>query len=145
MMNPGVQKPHWRPCSFQNACCTGCRTPSSASPSIVVTCLPSAWTAKTLHDFTASPSIEDGARAALARVTGDVRSGESGHLAQVVDEEQARLDLVLPPPSVDSQRNRLRHGNPPGRKANDGGPMLAFARGKGQADSILPSERICDA
>ena len=57
MMKPGVQKPHCRPCSFQNACCTGWRVPSSASPSIVVTCLPSAWTVKTLHDFTASPSI----------------------------------------------------------------------------------------
>ena len=26
---PGVQKPHWRPCFSQNACCTGCSVPAS--------------------------------------------------------------------------------------------------------------------
>src|SRR6202035_5243326 len=76
---------------------------------------------------------QDGARGALARVARDMRPGESGHLAQVVDEEEARLDVVLPPPSIDGHCNRLRHGHPPGQKGNEGGPMLAFAEGKGQA------------
>ena len=54
---PGVQKPHCRPWSAWNACCTGCSSPSpSASPSMVVTARPSAWAASTVHDFTDSPS-----------------------------------------------------------------------------------------
>jgi hypothetical protein len=32
-------------------------SPFSASPSIVVTLAPSAWTASVVHDFTAMPSI----------------------------------------------------------------------------------------
>ena len=54
---PGVQKPHCRPCSLRNACCTGCSSPSGpASPSAVTTSCPSAWAASTVHDFTDSPS-----------------------------------------------------------------------------------------
>ena len=56
MMKPGVQKPHCRPCWFQNASCTGCRLAPSARPSMVVTERPSACTANTLQDFTALPS-----------------------------------------------------------------------------------------
>ena len=57
MIIPGVQNPHCRPCISWNAFCIGCRVPSSdAIPSIVVTSLPSAWTAKTVQLFTASPS-----------------------------------------------------------------------------------------
>jgi hypothetical protein len=54
MIMPGVQNPHCRPCSSWNARCTGCSVPSSAAtPSMVVTSQPSAWTARTVHDFTA--------------------------------------------------------------------------------------------
>ena len=56
------------------------------------------------------------ARPALTGVAGDVRSGESGDFAQVMHEQKARLNLVLPLPSVDGQRHRLRHRNPPGRQ-----------------------------
>src|SRR4051812_13003705 len=56
MIIPGVQKPHWRPCLSQNACCIGWKPPFCDSPSIVVTSLPSAWTASTVQDFTALPS-----------------------------------------------------------------------------------------
>src|SRR5207253_798429 len=56
MIIPGVQKPHWRPCLAQNASCSGWSAPFLASPSMVVTVLPSAWTARTVQDFTALPS-----------------------------------------------------------------------------------------
>ena len=40
-----------------NMCrCTGCRSLSEPMPSIVVTSRPSAWTASTVQDFTATPS-----------------------------------------------------------------------------------------
>lgn len=38
------------------ACCMGCRAPSRAMPSMVVTSEPSAWTARTVQDFTDCPS-----------------------------------------------------------------------------------------
>ncbi len=54
---PGVQNPHCRPCSSRKAFCTGCISPSGpARPSSVVTCAPSVWAARTVHDFTDSPS-----------------------------------------------------------------------------------------
>ena len=54
---PGVQNPHCNPCSARNARCMGCSWPSGpASPSRVVTCRPSAWAARIVHDFTDSPS-----------------------------------------------------------------------------------------
>ena len=63
MTMPGVQKPHCRPCSVWNACCMGCNVASpllapvvAAKPSMVVTSLPSAWTASIVHDLTDSPS-----------------------------------------------------------------------------------------
>jgi len=39
---PGVQKPHCRPCFSQKPSWIGCKLPSGARPSIVVTSLPSA-------------------------------------------------------------------------------------------------------
>ena len=54
---PGVQKPHCSPCFSQKASCSGWSLPFSARPSIVVTLAPSAWTASTVHDFTAWPSM----------------------------------------------------------------------------------------
>ncbi len=56
MIIPGVQKPHCRPCFSRKASCIACSAPFDASPSMVVTDAPSAWTASTVHDFTASPS-----------------------------------------------------------------------------------------
>ena len=53
---PGVQKPHWMAPFAMNAFCSGCIAPSDASPSMVVTSWPSAATASTRHDLTASPS-----------------------------------------------------------------------------------------
>ena len=57
MTMPGVQKPHWRPWHSLNAFCTGCHSPSFARPWIVVTSLPSTWTARTLHAFALRPSM----------------------------------------------------------------------------------------
>src|SRR5919197_3020831 len=56
MIIPGVQKPHWSAWCSQKASWSGCSSPLCARPSIVVISLPSAWTASTVHDFTASPS-----------------------------------------------------------------------------------------
>src|ERR687888_292734 len=56
MIIPGVQKPHWSAWRSQNASWSGWSSPPRARPSIVVISLPSAWTASTVHDFTARPS-----------------------------------------------------------------------------------------
>ena len=41
MTKPGVQKPHWEPCSSTMACWTGCSLPSGAArPSAVTSSLP---------------------------------------------------------------------------------------------------------
>ena len=37
MTKPGVQKPHWLPCSVANRCCTGCR-PALRLPTPAATC-----------------------------------------------------------------------------------------------------------
>src|SRR3954454_10122933 len=55
MIMPGVQYPHWSPWCSQNASCSGCSAPSWPIPSIVLTSAPSAWTASSVQDFTASP------------------------------------------------------------------------------------------
>src|SRR5437773_1814332 len=57
MIKPGVQKPHCSPCLSQNACCSGCRSPSWLNPSIVLIALPSACTARTVQLLIAWPSI----------------------------------------------------------------------------------------
>src|SRR3972149_323755 len=57
MIIPGVQKPHCRPWYSQKASWSGWSFPSVASPSMVVTSLPSAWRASTVQDLTAMPSI----------------------------------------------------------------------------------------
>ena len=56
MIIPGVQNPHWRPCFSQKPCWSGCRPSPGAIPSIVVTLLPSAWTASIVQDLIAWPS-----------------------------------------------------------------------------------------
>ena len=56
MIIPGVQKPHCRPWCSRNASCIGCRVPSgAATPSIVMSCAPSACMASRLQLFTARP------------------------------------------------------------------------------------------
>ena len=54
---PGVQNPHCTPPSSRMLRCSGCISPSAASPSTVVTSRPSAWTARYEHEFTGRPSI----------------------------------------------------------------------------------------
>src|SRR5690606_13808136 len=56
MSIPGVQKPHCSAWLSWNACCSGCSSPSSAKPSMVVLSRPSACTANTEQDFTRCPS-----------------------------------------------------------------------------------------
>src|SRR5690606_12106360 len=55
MIIPGVQKPHCNAWLSSKAFCTGCSSPSRASPSIVVISALSAWTASTEQDFTLCP------------------------------------------------------------------------------------------
>src|SRR5262245_65551798 len=54
--SPGVQNPHFTAPVRANASCTGCSSPSSASPSIVITSCPSACAASTRHAHTSTPS-----------------------------------------------------------------------------------------
>src|SRR5215213_8592463 len=56
MIMPGVQNPHWRPCSLLNPCCNRLRSAPLEIPSIVVTSCPFALTASTVQDLTGSPS-----------------------------------------------------------------------------------------
>ena len=87
---------------------------------MVVTSMPSAWTASTVHDFTDSPSrwtVHDAARRGVAA---DVGAGEPEALTQEVDEELALLHLALVPDAVDRDRDALHadppfHGRPRGR------------------------------
>src|SRR3989454_960006 len=53
---PGVQKPHWRPCSSMKPSWIAWSLPSVSRPSTVRTSRPSAWTARIVQDFTALPS-----------------------------------------------------------------------------------------
>ncbi|OLC16976.1 MAG: hypothetical protein AUH32_00110 [Actinobacteria bacterium 13_1_40CM_66_12] len=52
---------------------------------------------------------EDRARAALAGVTSDVRSGEAGHVADVVHEQEPWLDLMLVPAAIDGGGDLVLH------------------------------------
>jgi hypothetical protein len=62
-----------------------------------------------LDDF----SVErDGACAADGRFAADVRAGEPGDFAQVMDEEHAGLDFIGKRFSVDLQSNSSFHFNP---------------------------------
>ena len=93
---PGVQNPHCRPCSWRNAACTGCSSPSVARPSAVVTCCPLACTVSTVHDFTDCAVQQHRAGAARGGVAADVGGPQAAHLAQVVHQQQPRLDVVGP-------------------------------------------------
>ena len=105
MIMPGVQKPHWRPCSSQKPSCSGCSWPSLASPSMVVTSEPSACTANIVQDFDAAAVEQHRAGAALAGVAADVGAGQIQLFAKEVDEQCARLDLSLPGSAVDLHGN----------------------------------------
>src|SRR5882724_894786 len=56
MTMPGVQKPHCSAWLLRNASCIGCSVSPVATPSIVSTEWPSAWTASRVQALTASPS-----------------------------------------------------------------------------------------
>ena len=110
MIIPGVQKPHWRPCFSQKAAWSGWRSSPDAMPSMVVTLAPSAWTASTVHDFTAMPSRWIGAGAALAGVAADMRACQVEVLADGLDEEASGFDLELVTCPVDGQGDVFTHG-----------------------------------
>src|SRR4029077_15371351 len=58
MRNPGVQKPHWRPCFSLNASWIGWRSPLGlARPSTVISSAPSACAASMMQERTVSPFI----------------------------------------------------------------------------------------
>ena len=111
---PGVQKPHCRPCSSRNACCTGSSCRPAARPSAVVTVRPLACTASTVQDFTDSPSSStvQAPQDVVSQPTLAARRPQA--LAQVVDEQQPRLDLVGRGCPVDRELD-LHLGLLPGR------------------------------
>ncbi len=113
---PGVQKPHWRPCSCQKPSWTGWSWPSFSSPSTVVTSRPSACTASTVHDLTGTPS------SSTVQAPQWVVSQPMWvpvmlkRLAQEMDEQEARLDFRFMLGAVDLDGDRMAcHGSaPPG-------------------------------
>ena len=105
---PGVQKPHCRPCSAGTRPAPDAARPSARGPSAVVTSWPAACTASTVQDLTDLPFEQHGARAARGRVAADVGRPQAEHLAQVVHEQQPRLDLVGSLLAVDGELD-VRH------------------------------------
>jgi hypothetical protein len=73
----------------------------SPMPSIVVTSAPSHWTASTVQLLTASPSTWQVHAPQFGGVAADVRAGQAELFAQVVHEQQSRLDLRRMSLSVD--------------------------------------------
>ena len=57
MMKPGVQYPHCVAPQDSNAACSGCASPLPATPSTVVTFVPSAHRASVRHDSVGLPSM----------------------------------------------------------------------------------------
>ena len=93
MIMPGVQKPHCRPWFSWKACCIGCSSPFVASPSMVVTVAPSAWTARHGAGLDRLAVDMDDAGAALRRVAADMGAGQAELLPQQLNEKRAVLDL----------------------------------------------------
>ena len=104
-----MQKPHWRPCFSQKACCSGWRPPSGVIPSIVVTLLPSAWTASIVQDFTAWPSTWTVQAPHWLVSQPTWVPVELEVLAEQLHEQPSRLDVRLPLLPVDRERNVLGH------------------------------------
>src|SRR5882672_2456383 len=117
MIMPGVQKPHCRPCFSQKPCWIGCSSPSLASPSIVMMSAPSHWTANRLQAFTAWPSMMI-VQAPHWLVSAHVGPGQPDVLSDVVDEQQARLDLVGDRLAVDRHLHWQFHGSSSKRHAD---------------------------
>src|SRR4030088_469376 len=59
---------------------------------------------------------QDGACAALAGVAAHARAREADAVAQVMHEQEARLDLMLMPVAVDGGRDLVLHTTPPNRR-----------------------------
>src|ERR1700730_8284858 len=59
---------------------------------------------------------QDGACAALAGVAADGRASQADDVAQVMHEQEARLDLMLLPVAVDGGRDLVLHTTPPNRR-----------------------------
>ena len=88
-----------------------------ASPSMVRTSRPSACTANIVQLLTALPSSITVQAPQIEVSQPMCGPGQAGHLAQVVDQQQARLDLVGIRLSVDRESDLLFHGAHPGPEA----------------------------
>ena len=112
---PGVQKPHCRPCLFQNASCSGCSVPfGGARPSIVVTSRAVDLDREAGARLDGDAVEEHRAGAALARVAADLGAGHAAEIANEVHEQCARLDLAVETAAVDGNADADGHGPPPG-------------------------------
>ena len=109
---PGVQKPHCRPCSSQKPAWMGWSWSSLASPSIVRTSAPSAWTAKIVQDLTISPftAIVQAPHWLVSQPMWVPVRPE--RVAQEVDEQQPGFDLPLASRAVDRHLDGSFHGSP---------------------------------
>ena len=110
MIMPGVQNPHWSPCFSQKAFWSGWSAPRRRHALDGDDARPVGLRREhraALH----RPAVDvDRARAALARVTADVRPGEAEILPDDLDEEPPRLDVHLPALAVHLERDvQLAH------------------------------------
>ena len=94
MIIPGVQKPHWRPWHSWNAACTLCSSPSSATPSMVVTSLPVGLHREHVARLHAAAVEVHRAGTAVAGVTTDHRPGLAELLAEVLHEQHPGFDVI---------------------------------------------------
>ena len=103
-------------------------SPSPARPSTVSIVRPSACTASSRQERTATPSRRHRAGAADAVLAADVRARQPERVAEEVGEQQPRLDLLAVEAAVDG-RPRRRSRRPPTRSARRGdGPLDEDAR-----------------
>ena len=112
MTIPGVQNPHCKPCSFQNASWTRSSLPSVASPSMVVmraSVRLHGEQAARLHGRSVERNRAGAAKRCLAT---DMRAGESELVSQKVDEQEARLDFSRVAVSIHGDGNGALHSMP---------------------------------
>ena len=102
---PGVQNPHCSACRSWKPCWIGSSLPSTSSDSTVRTSWPSHIAARVVHDLTGWPSISTTQAPQLEVSQPQCVPVRSERLADEVDEQQARLDVVGDVLAVDGHRD----------------------------------------
>ena len=99
---PGVQNPHWRPCSAQKASCNGMKLAVGREPFDRRDLGAVGLNGQDGTALRAAAVEHDRAGAALAGVAPHVRAGQVQLFAQEVDQKRPRFDFS----SADSAVNR---------------------------------------